>query len=49
MIAATLSENRFKFISHFIASDDKPTRANHWKTDKRKLFESMNDRNTKTR
>lgn len=50
---ATMSVNRFKFISRFITFDDKSTRADRWKTDKfacmREIFEEMNVRNAKMR
>ena len=41
--AATLSQNRFKFISWLITFDGKPTRGERWKNNKfaamRKVFE----------
>ena len=48
-----MSENRLKFICHFVTFDEKPTRAGHWKGDKfaciRELFEAINIRNVKMR
>ena len=45
LFSATMSHNRFKFISRFITFDDKTSRAERWKTDKfagmRELFELM--------
>ena len=43
---ATMSENRFRFISRFIRFDDPDTRAERWKSDKfacmRSILETFN-------
>ena len=47
MITATMSKNRFKFISRFITFDDKLTKADRWKNDKftcmKELFEGTRE------
>ena len=53
VIAVTMSENRFKFVSCFIKFDHKPRRADCWKTDMfaimRELIKVMTERNAKMR
>ena len=53
LFSATMSHSRFKFISRFIAFDDKASRAERWKTDKfacmKELVKLMNVGNAKCR
>ena len=53
LFSATMFHSRFKFITRFIAFDDKASRTDRWKTDKfacmRELFELMNADNAKCR
>ena len=53
IFAATMSKQRFQFLSRFIEFDDKTNRAERWKFDKfaciRDFFEEVNKRNAKMR
>ena len=53
MLEATMSLNRFVFISRFLTFDDKPTRAERWRYDKfscmREIMEDMNKNNGSAR